>query len=67
MYFEKLIRISNEQKKELENTQKTICHNGGNVSLNQLIRDSIEIFLNNCQEEAIKKYSPFYEWKNEKK
>jgi hypothetical protein len=65
MYFEKLIRITNEQKKELEHTKKTICHNGGNVSLNQLIRDSIEVFLDNCHEEAIKKYSPFYSWKKE--
>lgn len=67
MYYEKLIRITEEQKSELKAIQTKIFNNGGYISLNQLIRDSIQVYLTNCHEEAIKKYSPYYKWKTERK
>jgi len=65
MYHEKLVRLTETQHEELDCVKNVIKKNGGYVSCNQLIRDSLQIFLENYQEIAIKKYSPHYELKKE--
>ncbi len=65
--FKKLLYIKEEQKNSLDEIQKKIELNGGRVSTMRLMQDSIQIFLDHYQNEAIEKYSPFYEVKNELK
>jgi predicted lactoylglutathione lyase len=59
--YEKLILLTASQREQLEDIQKNVKENGGNVSANQLIRDGIQIFIENYQEAAIRKYSSFYD------
>lgn len=58
--YEKLILLTATQREKLESIKRNVEKNGGTVSANQLIRDSIQIFIENYQEAAIKKYSSFY-------
>ncbi len=61
MFCEKLILMTTSQRKRLEDIQKNIEKNGGQVSANQLIRDSIQIFLDHYRDKAIQNYSPAYD------
>lgn len=63
--YEKLILLTTEQKEKLESIKRNVKNNGGSVSANQLIRDSLHIFLESYQKTAIKKYSPYYELEEE--
>ena len=45
--YEKLILLTKAQREKLENIQKNVKENGGHVSMNQLIRDSIQVFVQN--------------------
>lgn len=65
MKYDKVMRFSEEQKAGLKDIQNQINHNGGHVSINQLIRDSVEIFLIKYREKAIEKYSGFYSVKRD--
>ncbi len=60
MFNKKLLYITEEQKKDLERVKTQVKENGGSVSVMRLMQDSIQIFLDYYQEEAIKKYSPIY-------
>ena len=57
MFYEKLVLLTMSQREKLEDIQRIVKNNGGNVSANQLIRDSLEIFLENYEDIAVKKYS----------
>lgn len=60
MAFQKLVNLKIKQKKELDNIQKQINENGGNVSIMELIDDAIQIFIDKYSDEAVKRYSPSY-------
>ena len=65
MFNKKLLYITEEQKIDLERVKTQVKENGGSVSVMRLMQDSIQIFLDYYQEEAIQKYSPIYKkWKN---
>jgi hypothetical protein len=57
MAFQKLLNLKNEQKESLESIQRKINEQGGNVSLMALISDSIDIFIDQYGDVAIKQYS----------
>lgn len=57
MFYEKLVLLTVSQREKLEDIQRIVKNNGGNVSANQLIRDSLDIFLDNYDDIAVKKYS----------
>lgn len=61
MQFEKLIRLNPSQIRDLEEVKIQIRSKGGNVSISQLIRDSVQIFLDYYREDAINRYSSVYE------
>lgn len=54
----KLINISEEENKELEKIRDEIRSGNGYISINQLIRDSIRIMLQDYRDEVIRKYLP---------
>lgn len=60
MAFQKLVNLKIKQKKELDNIQKQINENGGNVSIMELIDDAIQIFIDKYSDDAVKRYSPSY-------
>ena len=60
MSFKKLINLKVNQKKGLEEIQKQVSENQGNVSLMVLIVDAIDIFINFYSKVAVEKYSPLY-------
>lgn len=62
--YKKLIYLRMEQKEALDEIQKSIDENGGSVSIMRLMQDSIQIFIQHYSEEAIERYSPFYDKKN---
>ena len=55
----KLIFISEEQKHKLLEIQNEVSELGGDISMNQLIRDAINILLDLYKNEIVKKYKPF--------
>jgi len=57
MAFQKLVNLETDQKNELDEIQRQIIENGGNVSLMALIIDAIDIFINQYGDAAIKQYS----------
>lgn len=61
MYFKKLLYIEPEQKMALDDIKNRIQMNGGKISTMRLIQDSIKIFLDYYQDDAIEKYSSQYE------
>ncbi|MGB9936315.1 MAG: hypothetical protein ACPK7O_01205 [Methanobacterium sp.] len=63
MFYKKLVQLSNIQIEQLNEIQDKIKANGGYVSTAQLIRDSIQIFLNHYKKDAVNKYSANYELK----
>lgn len=64
--YEKLILLTSSQIERLEKIQKSVKKTGSAVSVNQLIRDSVQIFLENYGDVAVKKYSStFYDSKEE--
>lgn len=60
MFNKKLLYITEEQKIDLERIKTQVKENGGTVSVMRLMQDSIQIFLDYYQEDAIQKYSPIY-------
>jgi hypothetical protein len=58
--YTKLLYLETEQKNALEGIQKKLKMNNGQVSVMRLIKDSINIFLDYYQDEAIEKYSGNY-------
>jgi hypothetical protein len=60
MFNKKLLYITEEQKIDLERVKTQVKENGGTVSVMRLMQDSIQIFLDYYQEDAIRKYSPIY-------
>ena len=63
----KVIRLKSEQINELEELEKEINANGGEINITKLVRDSVTIFLKYFKSEAIQKYSGNYELKMEEK
>jgi hypothetical protein len=61
MNQDKLVRLTKAQMSELEQIKSEIKKNGGYCSANQLIRDSIQIFLKQYRDKAIQNYSPAYD------
>lgn len=61
--YKKLIYLRLEQKEALDEIQKEIEENGGQVSLVRLIQDSIQIFIQHYKNDAIKRYSHLYDKK----
>lgn len=55
----KLIFISEEQKQKLLEIQNEVSEHGGDISMNQLIRDAINILIDLYKSEIVKKYEPF--------
>jgi len=60
MINKKLLYLTEEQNIGLERVKKEVKENGGTVSVMRLMQDSIQIFLDYYQEDAIRKYSPIY-------
>lgn len=58
MSFKKLLYIREEHKEALDDIKKKIEENGGRVSMMSLIDDSIQVFIDYYEEEAVKRYSP---------
>lgn len=54
----KLIHISDIQKEKLDEIAEEVFKQGGEVNTTQLIRDSIQILIENYQNEIIKRYIP---------
>lgn len=54
----KLIYISAEQKEKLLEIKENVAEIGGDTSLNQLIRDAIDILLDMYEDVIVKKYTP---------
>ena len=54
----KLIFISNEQKQMLIEIRDDVKEIGGETSLNQIIRDAIDILLKYYKNDIVKKYTP---------
>lgn len=54
----KLIYISSEQKEKLLEIKENVTETGGETSMNQLIRDAIDILLDMYEDVIVKKYTP---------
>ena len=54
----KLIYISAKQKEKLLEIKENVTEIGGDTSLNQLIRDAIDILLDTYEDVILKKYTP---------
>ena len=54
----KLIQLSNIQKENLEEIAYEVSEKGGEVAITQLIRDSIQILIDNYRNEIIDRYAP---------
>lgn len=54
----KLIYISDDQKHRLQEIKNEVSETGGDTSLNQLIRDSIDLLVYSYKEEIVKHYTP---------
>jgi hypothetical protein len=64
MYVKKMLYLTMEQKNTFDEIQKEIEMNGGRVSCMRLLQDSIKVFLDHYQDQAIDKYSSNYSKKN---
>jgi hypothetical protein len=60
MKYQKLVHLRPDHKEALDEIQERVKQNGGSVSAMRLINDSIQVFIDNHKEEAIKRYSPIY-------
>lgn len=65
MFTKKVIRLKTEQMNELNEIEKQVNANGGEITTTKLIRDAVDVFLEYFKSEAIKKYSGSYELKKE--
>ena len=54
----KLIYIDEDQKHRLQEIKNEVLETGGDISLNQLIRDSIDLLVYSYKEEIVKHYTP---------
>lgn len=54
----KLLYLSTDQKQKLLKIQKEVEEAGGDTSLNQLIRDSIDVVVGFYKDEIVERYSP---------
>ena len=54
----KLIYINDDQKQRLLEIKNEVSETGGDTSLNQLIRDSIDLLVYRYKEEIVKHYTP---------
>lgn len=54
----KLIYISVEQKQRLQEIKNEVSLAGGDTSLNQLIRDSIDVLIYFYKDEIVERYTP---------
>lgn len=54
----KLIYMSVEQKEKLLEIKENVTETGGETSMNQLIRDAIDILLDMYEDVIVKKYTP---------
>ncbi len=54
----KLIYISDEQKHELEEIQNMVTEIGGKTSLNELIRDAIDVAIYFHKNEIVEQHRP---------
>ena len=62
--YKKLVNLKCEQKDGLDDIQRQISANGGDVSIMELIVDSIQIFIDHYKNAAIERYSLSYYDKN---
>lgn len=63
----KVIRLTSKQLNELEELEKEINTNNGEITITKLIRDAVTIFLEYYKNEAIQRYSGNYKIKMEEK
>lgn len=54
----KLIHLSIEQCNKLQEINDTVLDNGGYTNVSQLIREAIDILINNYRDAVIQKYMP---------
>jgi len=54
----KLIHLTNIQKEKLDEIAHEISEQGGAVAITELIRDSIQILIDNYRDEIINRYTP---------
>jgi len=54
----KLIHLSMEQSAKLQEINDTVLDNGGYTNVSQLIREAIDILINNYRDAVIQKYMP---------
>lgn len=53
----KLLSLSKKEREKLEEIKNKVSETGGEVSINQLLRDGIEL-LYNYKEKIIERYTP---------
>lgn len=53
----KLLNITKKEKEKLDKIKKEVANEGGEVSINQLLRDGIEL-LDNYKKEIVERYTP---------
>lgn len=54
----KLIHLSIEQSDKLQEINDTVLDNGGYTNVTQLIREAVDILINNYKDVVIQKYMP---------
>lgn len=54
----KLLYITSDQKLKLKELQKEVISKGGEVSLNQIIRDAIDILTYSYKDRIVERYIP---------
>jgi len=54
----KCLYLDTQQKQKLLEIQKKVTNAGGDVSLNQLIRDAIDLLVNSYQKAIVARHTP---------
>ncbi|MFA0834564.1 MAG: hypothetical protein ACC609_11220 [Methanobacterium formicicum] len=54
----KCLYLDTQQKQKLLEIHKEVTNAGGDVSLNQLIRDAIDLLVNSYQKAIVERYTP---------
>ena len=54
----KLIHLSKKQSDKLQEINDTVLNNGGYTNVSQLIREAIDLLINNYSDLVIQKYMP---------
>lgn len=65
--YNKLVQLRPEICTELDELQAKIDENGGSVSISRLIQDAVIVYIKYYSEQAVQKYSPYYDFETDEK